>query len=212
VYPDSPAAKAGLEVGDIVLGPPDAPFTEQQQIREWAMTAPIDEPGWLLVQRGHEELPVSLRPEPYPLEWPALPGPPEVGSMAPPLQELQPYRGTLPVELASGGPYLLFFWATWCAPCKAALPEVMAFERERQTQVIAITDELPDELDAFFEKHDGPFPEAVAVDEFRRLFLAYGVSGTPSFVLVNAAGKVRSTSTGYRRDKGLGIADWSWAK
>ncbi len=88
----------------------------------------------------------------------------------------------------------------------------MAFERARQTQVIAISDELPDELDAFFEKHDGPFPETVAVDEFRRLFLAYGVSGTPSFVLVSAAGEVLSTSTGYRQDKGLGIANWSWAK
>jgi thioredoxin-related protein len=88
----------------------------------------------------------------------------------------------------------------------------MAFERERQTQVIAITDALPDELDAFFEKHDGPFPEAVAVDEFRRSFLAYGVSGTPSFVLVDAAGKVLSTSTGYRPEKGLGIASWSWAR
>jgi thiol-disulfide isomerase/thioredoxin len=212
VYPDSPARRAGLEVGDIVLGPPDAPFTERQQIREWAMTAPTDEPGWLLVQRGHEELRVSLRPEPYPLKWPSLPGPPEVGSMAPPLQELQPYRGSIPAELARGGPYLLFFWATWCAPCKAALPEVVAFESERQTQVIAITDALPDDLDAFFKKHDGPFPEAVAVDEFRRLFLAYGVSGTPSFVLVNAAGKVMSTSTGYRPDKGLGIANWSWAR
>ena len=132
--------------------------------------------------------------------------------MAPPLEGLQPYRGTLPVELASGGPYLLFFWATWCAPCKAALPEVVAFERERQTQVIAITDELPEELDAFFDKRDGPFPEAVAVDEFRRAFLAYGVSGTPSFVLVNAAGEVQSTSTGYRPGKGLGIANWSWAR
>ncbi len=212
VYPGSPAEKAGLEVGDIVLGPPDAPFTEPQQIREWAMTAPIDEPEWLLARRGHEELRVNLRPEPYPLEWPALPGPPAVGSMAPPLGELEPYRGSLPVELASGGPYLLFFWASSCAVCKAALPEVMAFERERQTRVIAITDELPDELDAFFEKYAGPFPEAVGVDEFRRSFLAYGVSGTPSFVLVGAAGEVRSTSTGYRRDKGLGIAGWSWAE
>ena len=212
VYPDSPARKAGLEVGDIVLGPPDAPFTEHQQIREWAMTAPTDEPRSLLVQRGHERLQVSLRPEPYPLEWPSLPGPPEIGSMAPPLEELQPYRGTPPVELASGGPYLLFFWATGCAHCKAALPEVMAFERERQTQVIAITDALPDELDAFFEEYDDPFPKAVAVDEFRRSFLAYGVSGTPSFVLVGAAGKVLSTSTGYRPEKGLGIANWSWAK
>ena len=132
--------------------------------------------------------------------------------MAPPLEDLRPYRGNVPVELASGGPYLLFFWEPWCAPCKTALPEVMAFERERQTRVIAITDESPDELDAFFERHDGPFPEAVAVDEFRQLFLAYGVSGTPSFVLVNTAGQVQSFSTGYRRGKGLGVANWSWAE
>jgi len=212
VYPDSPARKAGLEVGDIVLGPPDAPFTEPRQIREWAMTAPADEPSWLLVRRGNEDLRVGLRPEPYPLEWPSLPGPPEVGSLAPPLEELQPYRGRLPVELASGGPYLLFFWTPGCAHCKAALPEVVAFERERQTQVIAITDAPAGELDAFFEKHNGPFLETVAVDEFRRSFLAYGVSGTPSFVLVDAAGKVLSTSTGYRPKKGLGIPNWSWTR
>src|SRR2546426_5481998 len=32
VYPDSPAEAAGLQVGDVVLGPPGAPFKENQQI------------------------------------------------------------------------------------------------------------------------------------------------------------------------------------
>ena len=176
------------------------------------MTATIDEPKWIAVRREEQILRLSLTPKPYPLKWPALPGPPKEGSPAPALKDLQPYRGEVPVELSSGGPYFLFFWATWCAPCKAALPEIAAFEAERKTPVIAITDELPAQIDAFFEKHDGPFPERVAVDEFRRSFLAYGVSGTPFFVFVDAAGRVQSTATGYRPDQGLPVAGWSWAK
>jgi hypothetical protein len=147
VYPDSPAKEAGLEVGDIILGPPDAPFTERQRIREWVMTASIGEPQALLVQRGDERLQITLTPQAYPLRWPELLGPPKPGSTAPALRKVEAYRGTVPEDVARGGPYLLFFWATWCAPCKAALPEVVAFERERGTKVIAITDELPDQLD-----------------------------------------------------------------
>jgi hypothetical protein len=49
------------------------------------------------------------------------------------------------------------------------------------------------------------------MDEFRRAFLAYGVSGTPSFVLIGPDGKIRSTSTGYRPDRGLEIDGWAWS-
>ena len=176
------------------------------------MTASIGEPQPLLVQRGDEQLQITLTPQAYPLKWPELPGPPKAGSPAPALRKVEAYRGTVPEDVARGGPYLLFFWATWCAPCKAALPEVVAFERERGTKVIAITDELPDQLDEFFAKYDGTFPDAVAWDEFRWSFLTYGVSGTPGFVLVGSDGKIQKTWTGYRASKGLGIEGWSWKK
>src|SRR6185503_8573277 len=97
--------------------------------------------------------------------------------------------------------HLLFFWATWCGPCKAALPEVRALERERNIPVLAITDEPAATLDVFFAAFDQPFPARVAVDELRRSFLAYGVSGTPTFVLVDGEGIVRSYSVGYTPGK-----------
>jgi len=209
IVADSPAQQAGLEVGDMILGPPDAPFSEPQQIREWIMTAPIGMPTPLQVLRGEQSLGLTLTPQRYPIKWPSLPGPPKVGSDMLPLRDLKPYRGHLPVELAHGGPYLLFFWATWCAPCKASLPEVVAFERDSGIPVVAITDELPVQLDAFFTKYDGPFPAIVAVDELRRAFLAYGVSGTPTFVLADAAGKVQSIAVGYRSEVGLPLTGWS---
>ena len=101
--------------------------------------------------------------------------------------------------------------ATWCGPCKSALPEISAFERARDIPVIAITDEPSEKLDAFFQGYQGPFPRRVAVDEFRHSFVDYGVSGTPSFVLIDAQGSVQSISVGsHQASTGLGIADWSW--
>jgi thiol-disulfide isomerase/thioredoxin len=213
IYPNSPAQQAGLEAGDIILGPPGAPFTEPQQIREWVMTAPVGKAAPLQVQRGKQSLSLTLIPQRYPIKWPSLPGPPQVGSDMPRLRDLKPYRGTLPTALTQGGgKYLLFFWATWCGPCKASLPEVVAFERESGVPVVAITDEPSAQLDTFFEKYHGLFPNIVAIDEFRRAFLTYGVNGTPTFVFADAAGKVQSLSSGYRSASGLPIAGWSWTQ
>jgi len=211
VFPDTPAANAGLQVGDIVTGPPHQPFTHRGQIREWTMLTPAGTAHELDVLRDRQHVQVSLKPEPYPLKWPELPGPPKLSSTAPPINKLVAYRGTLPASLADGTPHLLFFWATWCGPCKASLPEVLAFEKERGAQVIAITDEAPDHLDTFFTFKDLPFPHTVAIDDLRTGFVNYGVSGTPTFVLVDGNGIVRSYSTGYSQAKGLGIDGWSWA-
>jgi thiol-disulfide isomerase/thioredoxin len=213
VYPDSPASEADLQAGDVVLGPPEAPFSDPRQIREWTMLGTVDKPASLAVLRANERLELTIVPKPYPMKWPDLPGPPRVANAAPawsPLQ-LTAYRGILPPDLRGTGSHLLYFWATWCGPCKAALPELLAFESEHKTPVLAITDEPGDTLDAFFGKFDKPFPERVATDELRRSFLAYGVSGTPTFVLVDGEGVIRSYSVGYSAAKSLGIEGWTWS-
>jgi thioredoxin-related protein len=87
---------------------------------------------------------------------------------------------------------------------------VLAYEAATHTPVIAITDEPADQLTAFFQQGTTPFPQTVAIDEVRRAFLAYGVSGTPTFVLIDGQGIVRSYSTGYSSEKGVGIDGWSW--
>lgn len=204
VFPESAAGKAGLMVGDVILGPPGEPFAEPNQVREWTMQREIGEPAPLRIRRGSESLELTLLPDPFPIEMPQLPGPPKVGSVAPAL-DLTPYRGD--VKLREGESALLFFWATWCAPCKFALPEVMRTARQRNVPVIAITDEGADVLDRFFEKFKEPFPARVAIDPYRQAFQAYGVSGTPTFALIGADGLVKYYETGFNAQFGLQIGD-----
>ena len=207
VYPGSAAATAGLEVGDVILGPPDHPFTEPTQVREWTMRREIGEPAPLRIVRAGQMRDITLHPEPYPLKLPELPGPPKVGSAAPPVK-LEPFRGDH--TFAAGRPHLLFFWATWCGPCKFALPEVMAFAAARGVEVVAVTDEDPETLTGFFTEFKQPFPETVALDPYRTTYQAFGVSGTPTFVLVDADGVVRYYRTGYNAQKGLEIEGWDY--
>jgi thiol-disulfide isomerase/thioredoxin len=207
VLPDGPAQEAGLQVGDILLGPPSAPFAEPDAVREWTMQGTIGRSQPLRLLRDGEEQEVSIRLAAYPLELPALPGPPEVGSIAPAL------GAVLSAEVAPlppGKPRLYFFWATWCGYCKRALPELAAFSSQRDVPVVAITDEDPEDVTEFVRQHPGPLPERIATDRRRELFERYGVSGTPTFVLVDERGVVRHVQTGYDARKGIGIAGWRW--
>jgi thiol-disulfide isomerase/thioredoxin len=209
VYPGSAAEHAGLEVGDVILGPPGAPFQEPHQVREWVMQREIGEAAPIEVARGPSVRTVTLHPEPYPIKMPELPGPPKVGDAAPPLK-LEPFRGD--TQLGAGKPRLLFFWATWCLPCKFSVPEVMAFAQARGVEVIAITDEEPETLGKFFTERQEPFPATVAIDPNRAAFLAYGVSGTPTFVLLSADGTVEYYRSGYSMEKGLEIPGWKYTR
>ena len=63
VHDRSPAWRAGLRVGDIVLGPPGAPFDELNEIREWTVTSITGEVRALEVLRDGRVRTFDLRIE-----------------------------------------------------------------------------------------------------------------------------------------------------
>lgn len=200
VYPESPAGAAGLVVGDLILGPPGKPFEEPRQIREWTMFQMAGVERRLSVLRDGEPIEILLVPGEHPGAFPSLPQPPVVGGAAPSFS-LEPYRGDLPEVWSGAGKHLLFFWATWCAPCKAALPELMAWSERTGIPIVAITDESAERLDSFFTEVDGGYPAIIARDPLRQATLAFGISGTPTFVLLDDAGRVEAFATGYAANR-----------
>jgi len=147
-----------------------------------------------------------------PLAVPELPGPPLVGDAAPVLPaSLEPVgRARLPNY--RGHPRLLFFWATWCEPCKLAVPEVLALARTKGFAVLAISDEDADTVAGFLKTREEPFFEQVAVDAYRRSFVSHGVSGTPTILIVNDEGVVVHRQIGYNPAVGLTVEGWSWSR
>ncbi|APR84462.1 Hypothetical protein A7982_09811 [Minicystis rosea] len=208
VFPDSPALAAGFEVGDIILGTPGHPFALHGDVRAISLLSKTDAPVAIEVLRGKTKKTLSLLAKPAPLELPTKPSSLALGDTAPPL-ELRTYHGAK-VNLADGKPRLLMFWATWCGPCKNALPELLAFEKERKIQVLAITDEETEVVDAFFKKFDKPFPQNVAIDDLQRSIDVFGARARPTFVLLDGKGTMTWRATGYEKGKGLGVEGWKW--
>jgi hypothetical protein len=66
VQPGSPAQAGGLRAGDIVVGPPDAPFERPGHIRSFTMLSPPNRPLGLVVIRKGARMQVRLTLGPFP--------------------------------------------------------------------------------------------------------------------------------------------------
>lgn len=106
-------------------------------------------------------------------------------------------------DLASlrGQTVLLDFWATWCAPCIAEIPTLVAFQHEMaghddfaflSVNADAVTSgDSAEAVRAFIEEHGVSYP--VLYDEAgRSLVEAFGVRGYPWKFLIEPDGTVRN--------------------
>ena len=112
-----------------------------------------------------------------------------------------------PLTAHAGHPVLLFFWAHWCSDCKAEIPiiqHVQSVYRAKGLEVIAPTQhygyvaggvdappsvETPYIAKVFAQYYSGLGNVETPLSEAN--FARYGVSTTPTIVLVNAAGIVK---------------------
>lgn len=113
---------------------------------------------------------------------------------------LQATDGTS-VKLSSyaGKVVLLDFWATWCPPCRAAIPHIVALQTElgpQGFQAIGLNmDENADDVAAFLKDSPMNYPVVKADEKVRADF--GGVSAIPLVILIDRQGRVRERFQGY---------------
>jgi peroxiredoxin len=114
-----------------------------------------------------------------------------------------------PVRLGDlrGKVVLLNFWATWCQPCSAEMPELNAlhqrYESAKDFVVVGVDlQEQPADVASFARQHSITFPLLVDPDG-RVTHQDYRIRALPASVIIDREGRVRDSWTGALRPEAM---------
>ena len=131
---------------------------------------------------------------------PAMPADPAVAKL---MHTSLPDANNQPHRLSdwNGKVLLVNFWAPWCPPCVAEMPELVELQSEmasKNLQIVGIGIDSPSNIRQFAEKHQISFPLLVAGMQGTELSRELGnqAGGLPFTVLLDVSGRVRQTYLG----------------
>ncbi|WP_176560188.1 TlpA family protein disulfide reductase [Brevibacillus dissolubilis] len=132
-----------------------------------------------------------MKQNPAPESDQAFPTLPEVNYQAP-VFELNDLMGK-PFALTKGKPVLLNFWATWCPPCKAETPDLVAVSEAYGDQVTFIgvnvtTQDTMEDVRRFAADYQVSYP--IVLDETGEVTKQYRVSAMPTSFVLDAQGVI----------------------
>lgn len=97
-----------------------------------------------------------------------------------------------------GEKVLLNFWATWCPPCRAEMPDMQQFHADHDATILAVnllgTEKSPEEVEKFLDEYGVTF--TVLSDDLNHVASLYNASALPTSYLINSKGEVHNIAVG----------------
>ena len=102
------------------------------------------------------------------------------------------------LEDSDGQVRLVNFWATWCPPCRAELPDLVGYYHDHADEGFLLvgvnSQESAAQVSAFLTDQGLDFP--VVLDFDGTQMAPYGISGLPSSFLIGPDGQILQQWTG----------------
>jgi thiol-disulfide isomerase/thioredoxin len=129
----------------------------------------------------------------------------KIGDPAPPLQAMSWIKGQPIAKFDPGRVYVVEFWATWCVPCKQAMPHLSILQKKHADHLTVVGvdsreaergEASPEAVRKFVEKQGDRMAYTVAMDDpqketiFKAWMSAAGAYGIPTSFVVDGRGRV----------------------
>ncbi|PAV28690.1 alkyl hydroperoxide reductase [Virgibacillus profundi] len=121
-----------------------------------------------------------------------------VGDMAPDFQ-LQTLAGeTTKLSDYLGQRVMVNFWATWCPPCRAEMPDMEKFHQAKDVVILAVnlteTEPNTQQVQNFVNEFNLTFP--ILLDEEIEVATSYGIRPIPTSFMIDSNGIIQYKALG----------------
>lgn len=106
-------------------------------------------------------------------------------------------EGTVSNTSLKGKVTLIDFWASWCVPCRTAIPALQGLHNEDINLVSITVDKDPQKAISFVKKYNLPYD--VYHDTKAEMAAQFGLPAMPSSYLVDQSGKVIKVYAGFNK-------------
>ncbi|MFQ6048103.1 MAG: TlpA family protein disulfide reductase [Phycisphaerae bacterium] len=100
---------------------------------------------------------------------------------------------------------LIDFWASWCPPCRVAMPKLKALYQKyhpKGLEIIGVSlDRSRTDMDAYLKTAKLPWPIFFDTKATEELARAWGIEAIPTYFVIDKRGLLRSTDAGGKLDE-----------